>query len=147
MISEVLVRSSILSSHKHTLSTASCLPRFSTCSLSCTLLKRRVSAARDCLQLLGHSMCKFVVWSPTLTQTKSSLANQALSADPFAGISSWTHRIYTLVAVCPENHSNQTFLTATALELSSLRPPYFIFLSPHPPCFLSAGTKGMYHHA
>lgn len=88
MISEVLVRSSILSSHKHTLSTASCLPRFSTCSLSCTLRKRRVSAARDCLQLLGHSMCKFVVWSPTLTQTKSSLANQALSADPFADISS-----------------------------------------------------------
>lgn len=142
MISEVLVRSSILSSHKHTLSTASCLPRFSTCSLSCTLLKRRVSAARDCLQLLGHSMCKFVVWSPTLTQTKSSLANQALSADPLASISSLdSQNIYSCLL------RNQTFLTATALELSSLRPPYFIFLSPHPPCFLSAGTKGMYHHA
>lgn len=88
MISEVLVRSSILSSHQHMLSTTSCLPRFSTCSLSCTLLKKRVSAARHYLQRLGHSMYKFVVRSPTLTQTKLSLANQALSADPLASISS-----------------------------------------------------------
>lgn len=45
-IFEALVRSNIARSHKHTLSTTSCLPRFSTCDLSCTLLKKRVSAAR-----------------------------------------------------------------------------------------------------
>lgn len=136
MISEVLVKSSILSSHKHTLSTTRCLPRFSTCSLSCTLLKWRVSAARHYLQLLGHSMCKFVVWSPTLTQAKSSLANQALSADPLANISSLdSQNIYSCCCLSREPFQPNLSRSHCAGTEQPQAPLLYLSFSPPSPFF------------
>lgn len=92
-------------------------------------------------------MCKFVLWSPTLTQTKSSLANQALSADPLAHISSLNSQntYYRCYLSREPFQPNLSHSHCAGTEQPQTPLPYLSF-SPLP-VFWVLGLKGMYHHA